>query len=289
MIRRIEDANLDEVISFVVRQNKDLAHNISYFGDTEEEIRADFAVLLPPPGYGFVATGDEGYVSGFLGVEMDLELGRSWLYGPLVDHPDWNTIADQLYAASLDARPTQITDQELFCHTQNTRVQAFAVRHGFTFHAEGAVLTLDVSKHDRHELFDIVEFDEKYILQFASLHAELFPNTYYSAEQLINLSTEDDKTLLIHLDSGNLAGYVFVQARPASRDGYIDFVGVEQGYRRQGIGRGLVRQAVEWAVERPFVDKITLTVNNENEGAISLYHSLGFVTEMLSRSYRKQV
>jgi hypothetical protein len=88
MIRKIEDANLDEVISFVVHQNQDLTHNISYFGDTEEEIRADFSIIQPPAGYGFIATGDDGYVSGFLGVEMDLELGRSWLFGPLVDQPD---------------------------------------------------------------------------------------------------------------------------------------------------------------------------------------------------------
>ncbi|MFL7891082.1 MAG: GNAT family N-acetyltransferase [Anaerolineales bacterium] len=289
MIRKIEDANLDEVISFVVHQNQDLTHNISYFGDTEEEIRADFSIIQPPAGYGFIATGDDGYVSGFLGVEMDLELGRSWLFGPLVDQPDWNTIADQLYEASLDERPTQIADQEIFCHTQNTRVQEFAIRHGFTFHSEGAVLTLDISKYESHELFDIVEFDEIYSLQFAALHAELFPNTYYSAEQLIDLSKEDDKTLMLHLINGNLVGYVFVQARPASKDGYIDFVGVAQGYRRQGIGRGLVRMAVEWAVERPYVDKITLTVNTGNEGAMNLYHSLGFVTEMVSRSYRKQI
>jgi ribosomal protein S18 acetylase RimI-like enzyme len=289
MIREIESANLDEVISFVVRLNQDLTHTISYFGDTEEEIGADFAILQPPAGYGFVATSDEGHVSGFLGVEMDLELGRSWLFGPLVDHQDWDAIADQLYGASLSARPSEVTDQELFCHTQNTRVQEFAARHGFTFHAEGAVLTLDLSKYESQELFDIVEFDETYSLQLATLHAELFPNTYYSAEQLINLSKEDDKTLLIHLNNGNLAGYVFIQARPASRDSYLDFVGVSQGYRRQGIGRALVLQAVEWAVVRPYVDKITLTVNNENEGAINLYHSLGFVTETVSRAYRKRV
>jgi len=289
MIRRIEESNLSEVISFVVRLNQDLTHNISYFGDTEEEIIADFSILQPPAGYGFVATSDEGRLSGFLGVEMDLELGRSWLFGPLVDHQDWDAIADQLYGASLDTRPPEISDQELFCHTQNTRVQEFAFRHGFTFHAEGAVLTLDVSKYESHWIFDSVEFDEQYRIQLDAMHADLFPNTYYSAEQLINLSKEDDKTLLIHLNQGNLAGYVFVQARPASRDGYIDFLGVAQGSRRQGIGQGLVRQAVEWAVERPYVDKITLTVNNDNEGAINLYHSLGFVTETVSRAYRKQI
>lgn len=288
LIRKIDGSNLGEAISFVVRLNQDLTHKISYLGETEPEIRDDFSALQPPEGYGFVAINDQEQAIGLFGIEIDLELRRSWLIGPLVDHPDWDITSDQLYDAILDSLPPEIADQEIYCHLQNSRVQEFALRHGFTVHAEGAVLVLDVAQRKRKMTFDSVEFDEEYSPQLAALHADLFPNTYYSAEQLINLSEEDDKYLLIHLIDGKLVGYIFVQARPASRDGYIDFVGVEQSFRRKGIGRGLVAQAVDWAVEKTFVENITLTVNTDNKSAMQMYHSLGFITETVSRAYRKR-
>ena len=288
-IKKVDESNLGEAVSFVARLNQHLTHQISYFGETGAEIKADFSVLQPPDGYGFVATSDEGQVIGFFGREMDLELGRSWLFGPLVEHPDWDATADQLYQAILAALPLEVTDQELYCHAQNSRVQKFALRHGFPFHAEGAVLVLDVSQREKNVAFDAVEFDEEYALQLAVLHAELFSNTYYSAEQLINLSKEEDKRLLIHLINGNLVGYIFAQVRAASQDGYIDFVGVEESFRCQGIGRSLVAQAVDWAVQKPFVKKITMTVNTNNTSALHMYHALGFTTDTVSQAYRKQV
>lgn len=287
-IRQIDESILDQAISFVARLNQDLAHKISYFGDSRAEIEADFSALVPPEGCAFVGTSADGGVIGFFGIEMDRKLRRSWLFGPLVDHPDWERIADLLYASATAALPAEITDQEIFCHTLNSRVQDFAQRQGFVFHTEGTVQTLDVADRDRVKSFAGLEFTEEYLPQFSSLHAELFPKTYYSAEQLVELSREEDKCLLVHTEDGDLAGYVFVQARPASRDGYIDFIGVAQDHRRQGIGRRLVAQAVDWAVQKPFVERITLTVNSDNEAALNLYHSAGFITESVSRAYRKQ-
>lgn len=288
MIRQVDESILDQAISFVARLNQDLAQKISYFGDTRAEIEADFSALQTPEGCAFVGTRADGSVIGFFGIEMDRKLGRSWLFGPLVDHPDWDKIADLLYASASAALPIEIADQEIFCHTLNSRVQDFAQRQGFEFHAEGTVLALDIADWDRTRPFAGFEFAEDYFPQFSSLHAELFPNTYYSAEQLVELSREEDKCLLVHLEDGVLAGYAFIQVRPASRDGYIDFIGVTQAHRRKGIGRKLVAQAVDWAVQKPIVERITLTVNSDNEAALNLYHSAGFITESVSRAYRKR-
>jgi ribosomal protein S18 acetylase RimI-like enzyme len=288
MIRKIDEANIAEAISFVARLNQNLVHKISYFGDSRKEIEADFSAVQPPEGYAYEATRADGNLVGFFGVEMDPGLGRGWLFGPLVDHPDWEVIADQLYAAITGALPPEIVDQEIFCHTQNIRVQDFALKHGFTFRSEGAVMNLEIAGRENSNPLELCELVKKDFSQFQALHADLFPNTYYSAEQLVALSRDNDKCLLVHSDHGKLVGYIFIQARPAARDGYIDFVGVKPGHRRQGIARGLVEQAVSWAVQKPFVERISLTVSTGNEAAVNLYQSMGFVVETISRSYRKQ-
>jgi len=287
-IRKIDDSSLEEAISLVTRLNQDLNHKIGYFGETREEIEADFSTVQPPEGYSYIAISDQGKVIGFFGIEMDLELGRSWQLGPLVEEQDWDAIAEQLYQAIMADLPPEISNQELYFHGQNVRLEKFALRHGFTYHAEGAVLILDVNQRQTRNAAGIIEFDVRYLSQLEILHNELFPNTYYSAEQLIKLDKEDDKYLRICQKNRSLVGYIFVQLRPASQDVYIDFLGVDQEHRRQGIAQDLVAQAVDWAVQKPYVERISLTVSGDNEAAIKLYHSMGFITQTVSRAYRKQ-
>jgi len=287
-IRKIDDSNLEQAISLVARLNQDLKHKISYFGETREEIEADFSTVQSPEGYSYIAISDQGKVIGFFGIEIDLELGRSWLLGPLVEEQDWDAIAGKLYEAITTDLPPEISDQELYFHGQNIRLEKFAQRHAFTYHAQGAVLILDVNQRQTRNAAGIIEFDERYLTQLVTLHNDLFPNTYYSAEQLQKLDKEEDKCLLICQKNWSLVGYIFVQLRPASQDVYIDFLGVDQEHRRRGIAQDLVAQAVDWAVQRPYVETISLTVNGDNEAAINLYQSMGFVTQTVSRSYRKQ-
>ena len=284
----LEGSNLDDAIDFAARLNHKAAHNISYFGKTETEIKTDFTAIQPPEGYGFIALSDNGQTIGLFGVEIDTELGRCWLFGPLVDHENWDSIAGLLFDEVLADLPAEINDQELYCGNQNNRVQEFAIRQGFTLNAEGAVLTLDVSQYDQISATNVQDFDEKRTAEFNALHSSLFPNTYYSAEQLINLAEDPDKRIFIHIQNGKLAGYVFIQVRESSKDGYIDFIGVDETVRRQGIGQHLVTGTLNWVQTFPFVDKVTLTVKTDNVPAMRMYAALGFLTESVSQSYRKR-
>lgn len=287
-IQKIDKTNLSEAVAFVSRLNQDLTHKISYFGDTGEEITADFSAVLPPEGFSFIAVGEDGKMAGFFGVEMDLELGRSWLFGPLVEEQNWEAIAEQLYQAACADLPEAISKQELFFHSQNSRLENFAAKHGFNYHSEGAVLVLDINQRQRRAGSGITGLEPGDSAQLQALHDKLFPNTYFSAEQLEKLAAEDDKCLLICLKDESLAGYIFAQLRPASHDVYIDFLGVDPGFRRQGIAQDLVAQVLEWAAKEPFVESASLTVSGDNEVAISLYHSMGFITQLVSKAYRKE-
>lgn len=287
-IQKIDETNLSDAVAFVSHLNQDLTHKISYFGDTGEEIEADFSAVQPPQGFSFIAVGEAGKAIGFLGVEIDLELGRSWLFGPLVQEQDWEAIAEQLYTAACAELPSEITNQELFFHNQNSRLERFGEKHGFSYHSEGAVLVLDIKLRQRSDGHTIAEPDSNDSPQLEDLHDRLFPKTYYSAEQLVKLAAEEDNRLLVCKQGGRLVGYIFAQLQPASREVYIDFLGVDQPFRRQGIAQDLIAQILEWAATKPYVERASLTVSGDNEAAISLYHSMGFTTQLVSRAYRKQ-
>jgi ribosomal protein S18 acetylase RimI-like enzyme len=285
----LNESRLDEAVKFVTRINPDCAHNIGYFDETEEEIRAEISAVQPPEGHCFIAVSKDGRLIGLLGAEIDKGLGRCWLYGPLIDHPGWHSIADRLYDAILAILHEEVCDQEIFCGSNNIQVQEFAVRHGFPLHSEGVVLTLENLQVDHISNLDTYTFAEKYTGEFSLLHERLFPNTYYSAQQLIKLAKDSDKQLFVHIRNGKLFGYIFIQVREASRDGYIDFIGVDETVRRQGIGTQLVAYASDWALSHPQIDKITLTVSTDNIPAIYLYQSLGFKAGKVSKGYRKRI
>jgi len=59
---------------------------------------------------------------------------------------------------------------------------------------------------------------------------------------------------------------------------------VAAGHRRQGIGRSLLEQAVEWARESE-IEKLELHVFPHNEPAIKLYEQFGFEREGLRRGH----
>jgi len=64
---------------------------------------------------------------------------------------------------------------------------------------------------------------------------------------------------------------------------------VAAGQRRQGIGRALLEEAVEWASQNE-IEKLELHVFPHNEPAIKLYEQFGFEREGLRRGhYRRGV
>jgi GNAT superfamily N-acetyltransferase len=301
-ISPLTPGNLPEAARFLSRLNSIAEHNICYIGQTDTEIAAELSVVMPPEGYGLLALDETGQVTGFLGVELDQTLGRGWLIGPFVDSldgqagQDWHTLAEQLYRDALEAMPAEINDLELCGRPENTRLEAFAARHGFIPGAEAALLSLPrpaeavdrIPDQVKTTTLDSHDQMASFLPALSALHDSLFPNTYYSAAQLLAMSAEEDKRLQIELVAGELAGYIFLQARPANRDANIDFLGVAEPYRRRGIAGKLLSNALAWAFSHAFVEKAILTVHTSDTAAVRLYERACFHTEYIMRGYRKK-
>ncbi|MBP6561912.1 MAG: GNAT family N-acetyltransferase [Neisseriaceae bacterium] len=62
-------------------------------------------------------------------------------------------------------------------------------------------------------------------------------------------------------------------------------IGVDQGFIRRGIGRGLIKAVIALSEQWLNLRRLELTVFTDNVGAISLYEQCGFVIEGTSRGY----
>jgi len=80
---------------------------------------------------------------------------------------------------------------------------------------------------------------------------------------------------LVALDEDKVVGYVGAQIVPDEAD--MMNLAVEEKYRRNGIGKALVKQLLKRLQERA-VRSLTLEVRVSNLPAVSLYEGLGFKT-----------
>jgi RimJ/RimL family protein N-acetyltransferase len=91
------------------------------------------------------------------------------------------------------------------------------------------------------------------------------------------LKRHPDAAVYVAEIDGALVGRLSVARDPHNASRHVADLGlmVAQGYRRQGIGRALLEQAVAWARDAG-VRKLELHVFPWNEPAIRLYESFGF-------------
>lgn len=106
--------------------------------------------------------------------------------------------------------------------------------------------------------------------------------------------TEDDKRAWIE-DHARHPGQLVVVAEAGGRVvGAVDFearrqrrlshsgafaIAVEREWRGRGVGRALLETLLAWAQAHPELERVELAVFGNNERALKLYRSLGFLEE----------
>jgi ribosomal protein S18 acetylase RimI-like enzyme len=134
-----------------------------------------------------------------------------------------------------------------------------------------------------------------------AFHVQALPGVFCNAdgaprsrEFIASMLAEPDAALFVAELDGEIAGLVTAAIRESPavsilvprRYGYVDSLIVLESLRRMGIGRLLIERVHQWALERG-LDEVELNVWEFNEGAKSLYDSMGYATSR--RTLRKRL
>ncbi len=132
-------------------------------------------------------------------------------------------------------------------------------------------------------------------------HAEFLPDLWrvppeprFTRTELAELIANEEHCLLLVADhDGDVGGFIEASVRVPEGPEDVDQpwcginnLAVRADWRRQGIGRTLVRAVEEWA-QRKGLMQTRLEVYEFNAGARTLYEQLGYVT--YSRRMRKSL
>jgi len=287
-IIRCTDRHFERMLAFVSTHNPAGEHHIGYFGVTPEDIRQSVLMLNLRYNRGFRLALEGTRLVGVMGVDFDKEIGRAWLYGPIVTADDWAAAADALYAAVSPVLPVVVREHEMFVDAENVNCRAFAERHAFTNHGEMAIYFITPERLAALPEQAAEAWDGRFAEQFVALHDRLFPRSNYTLNYMLG---ERDKgaTLLILTDGDTLAGYFFGRAEPESGEAYVDLVGVDPAFHGRGLGRRLMLAGLSCLRAMPNLHQVNLTVGPGNLPAMRLYESLGFAQERSMVAFRKKV
>jgi ribosomal protein S18 acetylase RimI-like enzyme len=273
-IRKYTADDLEQVVELVARLNARPEHHVCYLGTEVDEIRDAFLNDLPDlPADEVVVVAAEGdRLIGVWGLEVDAARGRAYQWGPFVDHPEWQNVANRLWDKLLEIRPAGTNDFRTGVADENTRFLKFADEHKFEL-SDKQHYTMELKRpaFTPSSSDGVIALPEAETEKFAALHDAIFPDTYYNGREIVARICDTRKVFVTE----DTCGYIYIELKPDLGFASLEFIGVGEGGRGKGYGSALLLKGCDWTFSHPRVDSLQLNVASDNS-AVRLYRKHGF-------------
>lgn len=269
-------SKLKELAIFLEKMNNLPVHHIGYCGEQVDEI---YDSLLN--GFSdvraersFAISYNDNKITGAIGLDVDIEDQSAEVWGPFCEGQELSQMS-KLWEDVIEKCGVPIRTFHFFLNERNEKGSEFVISNGGLKKGDHFVLNAARNEFAPKGEKDIIPYASQYKESFDALHQQAFPNTYYSADEIISRINSTNQLFLVPNGDNKIKGYVYVEADPTHHEGSIEFVAVSDDYRKQGIGTQLIRAALSHLFSQE-IKEVTLSVGKDNESAIRLYRAAGF-------------
>lgn len=283
-----EKEDLTKIAMFISQMQQQKETTIGYFDGEADKIQLYLEELEPNWLKNTLIAKENDKIVGVIVAEHDVSLGRAWIHGPMVELAKWDALAINLYNNLIKILPPEIVDLELFGERENSNLCHLAELLDYTNTDPSFSMRFPKNKINDLPIVSTEPITEKHYPQFKELHQKIFPNTYYSSQQILDMQ-DDTHIIFIKTTNEQVEGFILGKLEKSIQQGYIEFVGVKESARRKGLGVSLVVGILHWLFDTfNQITEVLLTVSEPNIAAVKLYSSIGFEITQTLQGYRKK-
>jgi ribosomal protein S18 acetylase RimI-like enzyme len=281
---RIRQATVEDfgvIAALAAKLNADPTTQCIHSGEGTEAIAKQMEIWHKSGELAYVVAEDESKQSAerflaTMGGEFDAELGRCWLWGPHNTLAEWEPVAAELFAAFRQILPESITTYDCYLNEQNQRALDFYRSLGFQTRLQAHVYVAPRPKEVQPVVDGCEGITAVTTPGLVALHNEVFPDTYISGQGIWE-KVDEQHQVFVEIREGEVLGYIYAVLDDGDENlGYIEYVGVAEQARGQGIGEKLLRTALAWLFMEKGVREVGLNVDDTNTNARGLYEKVGF-------------
>ena len=256
----------------IAAQNSHPATQCLHSGDMPEAIAAEMQHLHDEGKFVMLQMEQQGELAGLFGGELAEEM--AFLWGPFVMRGDWAEVTDALWLQWQASLPTTTTNQVAFLHVQNDRGRAFYHARGFVQTQMAHIYVAPRPEHPLPPSPQVRLFEARDAAAFTHLHNIIFAGTFETADKAI-AALNEDRHIFVYPDGDSILGYCYATS-DSQGEGYIEFIGVDESARGQGVGKQLLLTALHWLFAAKNRPQVGLTVLDYRTNAQKLYEAVGF-------------
>jgi len=277
--------DLPLIAEWIVRTSQDPAQHCihSWAGENPEEVAEGLINYFNDGELLYILAYHKDKLIGSMDVEFDEEMGAAWLHGPLIDTLHRNACANALYEKTLNELPADIKELRAYLNTNNEAGKGFYQELGYT-KKDHVSYVYQLPENNRIPLKSdkCIPLDKKHETDFLHLYHSLFPDPYYSGERILEMRGKSHEVFIV-LDDLLFAGFIVI----CLDENEIQFLGVEAGQRRKGLGKALLSCGINYLFDKNKENCLSLNVSGDLENTQKLYQSVGFSLQYSGMGFTK--
>ena len=277
---------IEEVASFIASMHKDATQYVGYCGDEKEELLQTIIHDFSNIGWekSFVVTYKNNKIIGVLGFDVDEVKKCAEIWGPFIKAENWEEVALHMWKELIEKMPFHIEKFYGFYHVENNNCARLMKDLHAKEQDQHSIFSLSHNIVEERSICNVEEALPKVFKQFISLHNNVFPNTYYEGNEIIERLSDTNK-LFVSMKNDKLEGYVYVEVNPEFQEANIEFIATAENSRRKGVGERLLQKAIQYIISFQGMKEIELCLNTNNDRAMKLYKKVGFEEKACLQHY----